>query len=159
MLAVISLVLHRRRRLEESRPRLSARLSWTAAKDSPNGAIRLDLWNAGRSPVCLKKIQLMWGRENKETRETVSKLGFMPYDPVSAAPLATSSEDPLCECEGRTFMLPPLPPSIMRQALSQPEDRVWVAVESDTGELLRLKADQVLPFLRAYVERAGRTEN
>ena len=148
LLAVISLVLHKRRRLAELKPRLSSKLSWSPVKDSPAPALRLDIWNVGRLPVNVRKVQLLWGRENKETREIVSKLGLVPFDRSLGVPMTTASDEPLCECECRTFILPPLPPSIMRQAANQPDDRIWIAVESDNGELLRLKGDRILPFLQ-----------
>ncbi|MDO8682349.1 MAG: hypothetical protein Q7N50_02565 [Armatimonadota bacterium] len=163
ILAIVSLSLHRKRRLELAKglgkKRLSSKLSWVTARDAPNGTIRLDIWNAGRASVHLKKVQLMWGEDNKETRETVSKLGFLPYDPIKESVMKSTFDDALSECEGRTFILPPLPPGMMQRPASQPAEKIWVAVEDVEGEVHRLSGDMVLPLLRNFLEPVAAERN
>jgi hypothetical protein len=150
LFAVISLVVQRCGRRADAKPRLSVKLSWDTTSDALDGTIRLDIWNPGRTPIRLKKVQLLWGRENKETRETISKLGFLPFDAARGVALPSISEDPIHECEGKSFMLPPLPPSMMQRAASQPDGLVWIAIETPDGEMTRLNSDQVLPLLKRY---------
>ena len=152
LLVIAALVIQRRGRLAGLKPRLSVKLAWDTTSDAPDGTIRLDIWNPGRTPICLKKVQLLWGRENKESRETISKLGFLPFDASRGVALPSTSEDPIHECEGRSFILPPLPPSMMQRAASQPEDLVWIAIETPEGEISRLHGDQILPLLNRYVK-------
>jgi hypothetical protein len=153
LFAVISLVIQKRRRRADLEPRLSVKLSWDTNNDAPDGTIRLDIWNPGRTPIYLKKVQLLWGRENRETRETVNKLGFLPLDQARGVALPSTSEAPIVECEGRTFMLPPLPPSMMQRAAAQPADLVWIAIETPDGETTRLGGDQVLSLLKRYTRQ------
>lgn len=153
VLSIASLAAQKRRRLADLQPRLSVKLSWDTMSDAPDGTIRLDIWNPGRTPIHLKKVQLLWGRENKETRETINKLGFLAYDPARCVALPSVSEDPICECEHRVFMLPPLPPSMMQRAAGQPEDLVWIAMETPDGEIARVNGPQILPLLNRYVKQ------
>ena len=142
ILASVALLGLRRKRIEESRDRLSIKLSKIEGKDFPNGTLRLDVWNAGRKPVRLKKLQLIWGDG------TPSKVGLIPYDPTRDAVIQSVSEEPLHECEGSTFVLPPLPPGMLARATEQAAERIWIAIEGENGEIARVSGERLLPMLR-----------
>jgi len=104
----------------------------------------LDIWNNGEVPVYIKSVALAWKGQDSQGHDTTTQLMFKP---------CPEKRGPLQPGEGRSFILPDSPPHFLEAPSKQPEDNLWVSVQSPKGEVLRLKGDEVRPLLVELVKR------
>lgn len=108
-------------------------------------AFELKIWNNGQVPVYIKSIFLNCGEESNRLGAFVSSFQFKGNPPRT---------DPIQPGEGRSYILPVIPPALamFSKAIGQPEDKVWVSVTSHKSEVLRILGREVKFLLTPILE-------
>jgi hypothetical protein len=127
---------------------IKGRLSITAVPIEPGKnvpALQLEIWNDGHIPVYIKSVALIWGNEGPDLGSAVYAVLFKEYPPKN---------DPLQPGDGANFVLPVMIPHISQlisDANKQPENKVWISVQSPRGEPLRIAGKEVKHLLSSIV--------
>jgi len=98
----------------------------------------LRLWNNGNVPVYIKSAALCWGDEGPKLGNTVSSLLFHQTGP---------KKNPLEPGDGISYYLHPGSKPLLSVAAKMGLDKLWVSVESQRGEVLRLEGDDLKEYL------------
>ena len=121
--------------------RIKGKLCTTAIPISPGSnipALQLDLCNDGHIPVYIKSVALTWGDEDLKLGHTLTSLEFK-QDPPQNKPLQPG--------DGTRYVLACTLQDFLSKASQQPADNVWVSVKSQKKEVLRIKGNDLKPYL------------
>jgi len=120
----------------EHTEKVSGMISFTSYGKGPR--VVLKLVNCGRVPVYLDEVNLCCGDSGFKDGSKRICVPFAREGPKQT-PLATGS-GVLYELDARH--------PVLSQALTLPENKIWIAVCTPLREILRLEGSKVLPVLR-----------
>jgi hypothetical protein len=103
----------------------------------------LEIYNNGSIPVYIETVSLVWGNEILRKSGSRIELHFQPLENYEG-PLK-QGDGRRCYALQRDFLL------MNKDACSQPQEKIWISVKSAKGEVLRIKGDKVLCFLKSII--------
>lgn len=143
VVAVISLGWQIYTYFQSKKPKIKGHLSFGRSIEHQYPFIKLDLHNSGQVPVYIKEVALCWGTKK------IKKVG----DTTVSYPFQSKwdKNHPLEPGQGCEFFLECTEPHWFDKPAAQPEDKIWVSVNSPKSELLHIAGRDVLPHIKPMI--------